>query len=56
MGYCSLINNNLYCVFYVLIKSDENFNKKKRITEITLKCGLVLSVKYLLYPEVLNRE
>lgn len=55
MGYCSLINNNLYCVFYVLIKSDENF-KKKRITEITLKCGLVLSVKYLLYPEVLNRE
>lgn len=55
MGYCSLINNNLYCVFYVLIKSEENL-KKKRITEITLKCGLVLSVKYLLYPEVLNRE
>lgn len=29
MGYCSLINNNLYCVFYVLIKSDENLKKKK---------------------------
>lgn len=56
MGYCFFINNNLYCVFYVLIKFDENFKKKRRIIEIILKCGFVFFVKYLLYFEVLNRE